>query len=104
MFHKVTKVSIVAEKVLERNIYRILEQQEATGYSIYEGGGNGAFHAHPSAHPPLSDGFKIIKIEAILQSREKAEKIAQSIMEKYLSEQPGIVYLEEVEVVRPQKF
>ena len=102
--HKATLLSVTSEKVLERSILRILKEHGAKGHTIFEGGGSGALHHHPSDLPGLSDAFRIIKIEVVFSERKVAEAIAHIILEEHFQDQPGIVTLSEVEIFRPTKF
>jgi len=102
--YKATRISIVAEKLIEDGIIRILEDAGATGYSVFEGGGKGSHGPHPLHRPAIVDGFAIIKIEAILGNRNAAERIADAVTQKYFGQYSGIVYLDDVEILRPAKF
>ena len=102
--HKATRISIVAEKLIEDGITRILEDAGATGYSVFEGGGKGSHGPHPLHRPAIVNDFAIIKIEAILGSRTAAEAIAEAVTERYFGKYSGIIYLDEVEILRPEKF
>lgn len=104
MTHKATRISIIAEKIIHDGITRILDQAGATGYSFFEGAGKGGHGQHPVHRPSIVDGFAIVKTEAIVSSRAKADQIAEEIAKTYLAEYSGIIYMEEVEVLRPEKF
>lgn len=104
MKHKAKLISIMTEKVFEKNIIEFLEQSGAKGYTIFEGGGNGSFHLHQSQHAALIDEFRIVKIEVIMLEAEKAEDIAVQLVEDFFVDMPGIVSLSDVEVFRSQRF
>lgn len=101
---KATRISIIAERLIEKKITDLLETAGATGYSIYEGGGQGEGAFHPAHGPSIIDGMGIVKIEVILSDRSVAETIAQRVMTEYLKDHSGVIYLHEVEVLRPEKF
>ncbi len=101
---KATRISIIAEKLIQNGIIQILDQAGATGYSLFEGGGKGQHGLHATHHPSIVDDFAIVKVEAIVASRETAEEIAQRIAEDYFDTQSGVIYLHDVEVLRPEKF
>jgi PII-like signaling protein len=98
------QLSIVSEKVFESAIERVLTEEGAKGYTVFEGGGNSAFHLHPNAKTSLMDALHLIKIEVIVLDHDKAEKMANRLMEEFFDHQPGIVSLSEVKVFRAQKF
>lgn len=104
MRHNATLISIMTEKVFEEDILEVLEQEGAKGYTIFEGGGNGSFHLHPSQHLSMVDEFRIVKIEVIVLSTDMADRIAQRLMDEYFNDQPGIVSLSQVQIFRAQKF
>lgn len=101
---KATRISIIAEKLIQDGITRILEQAGATGYSLFEGGGKGEHGLHPLRRPSIVEEFAIVKIEAIIANREVAEKIAEQITTAYFGTHSGVIYLHDVEVLRPEKF
>jgi hypothetical protein len=92
MKHNATLLSIMTEKVFENNILEVLDQEGAKGYAIFEGGGNGSLHLHPSQHASMVDEFRIVKIEVIVLSTDMANRIATRLMEECFNEQPGIVH------------
>lgn len=102
--HKVTRISITAEKLIKDKIIAILDEAGATGYSFFEGGGKGAHGEHPAHRPSIVDDFTLVKIEVIITSRDAAEAIAGRIAKEYFGTYSGIVYLDEVEILRPEKF
>jgi len=104
MFHKATKISIVAEKLIQHGITHIIEQAGASGYTVIDGGGKGSHGVRATDRPSVVGDFAIVKIEVVMSDAEKARKIAEKVAEDYFDRYSGIVYIEEVEVLRPQKF
>lgn len=104
MTHKATRISIIAEKMIHDGITRILDNAGATGYSFFEGAGKGSHGPYPAHRPSIVDGFAIVKTEAIVKDRTVADQIAEEIAGAYFKEYSGIIYMEEVEVLRPEKF
>ncbi len=102
--HKATLISIVAEKLIHDGVTRILENAGATGYSFFEGAGKGEHGRHPAHSPSIVDDFAIVKTEVIVNDRRVAEQIAAEIAETYFAKYSGIIYMEEIEVLRPEKF
>jgi L-alanine-DL-glutamate epimerase-like enolase superfamily enzyme len=98
------QLSIVAEKAFESAILEVLTEEGAKGYTIFEGGGNGPFHMHPSEATPMHDALHLLKIEVIVHDPATAERMAERLMEEFFDEMPGLVALSEVQIFRPQKF
>lgn len=103
-FHKATKIILVVERLLRDKVIAIVEAQGAKGYTVTEGAGKGEHGLHGSDRPGIAPGFNIVRIEVIVSSRAAAEAIARTVAERYFTEYPGIVYMNEVEVLRPEKF
>ncbi len=105
MTHKATEVTIVAEKVIQEQIVEIIERAGATGYTILEGSGKGQHARRTHERPSVAgDAFDIVKIEAILGDRAAAEQVADEVANTLFTHYSGIVYLEEVEILRRARF
>ena len=104
MTAKAMKVSIVVEKLLQDGVAKIVEAAGARGYTLLEGGGKGAHHFHSTERRGLVGEFSIVKFEVIVGDRAMAEAIAEGVARTYFATHSGIVYLEEVEVLRAEKF
>ncbi|NBB90323.1 MAG: hypothetical protein GVY23_03840 [Spirochaetes bacterium] len=105
MFHKAIKIIVVTEKFLEAEVRKIIESQGATGYTLVSAGGKGLHHFHTTeSRASVVADFSNIKVEVIVRERSTAEEIAQRIMNEVFQEYPGIIYLEDVEVWREQRF
>ncbi len=105
MTHRATEITIVAERLLQEGIVRIIEAAGATGYTVLEGSGKGSHGLRSRERPSVAGGaFDIVKIEVIVAGREAAERIAQEVADAYFSDYAGIVYVEDVEILRPSKF
>lgn len=102
--HNATRITIIAEKLIQDGICDIVEAAGATGYSFFEGGGKGQHGLHPTHRPSVVGDFAIVKIEAVVGDRETADQIAEQITEQYFGNYSGIIYLERVEILRPGKF
>jgi len=102
MTHRAMKVSIVTEKLNERDIEGIVEAAGATGYTVFEGSGKGT-HGVKSRRSLVED-FTLVKIEVIVSTREVAETIAEQVAETYFADYAGIVYIDEVEILRRERF
>ncbi|MCG8372480.1 MAG: hypothetical protein MI700_03065 [Balneolales bacterium] len=104
-FYKAKKIVIVAEKILKEKICEIIEKNGAHGYTVVRAGGKGEHHMHytPERASVVAD-FGSIKIDVIVNNQSTAENIATQILEQCFVNYSGIVYLEDVEVLRPSKF
>lgn len=98
------KLTIVVERLLKPAVERLLTEAGVSGWSIFPGGGHGAHGDHRADAAQLVREFAIIKFEVVLRDRATAERVAETLTTDYLAEQPGILWLEPVEVLRASKF
>jgi hypothetical protein len=83
----------------------MIEAHGAKGYTLVSAGGKGLHHFHATeARASVVEDFSNIKIEVIVRKRETAEEIAQAVMGEVFQHYPGIIYLEDVEVWREERF
>jgi nitrogen regulatory protein PII len=104
MTHIATKVSIVTEKLIEKDIEKVVEQNGAKGYTVFEGSGKGSHGLKSLDRPSVVGAFALVKIEVIVADRAVADAIAEQVATTYFTNYSGIVYLEEVEILRREKF
>lgn len=105
MFHQAIKIIVVTEKFLEREVRTIIERHGGKGYTLVSAGGKGLHHFHSTeTRASLVEDFSNIKVEAIVRERPTAEAIAQAVMDEVFDRYPGIIYLEDVEVWRQERF
>lgn len=98
------KLTIVVERLLKSAVERVLKDAKLGGWSIFPGGGRGSHGLHRIEAAHVVREFAIIKFEVVMRDREIAEAIARTLTEDVLAEQPGIVWIEAVEVLRASKF
>ncbi len=98
------KLTIIVERLLKPAVERLLSDAGVTGWSVFPGGGRGTHGVHRTEAAQLVREFAIVKIEAVLRERATAERLAETLTQEYLAQQPGIVWLEPVEVLRSAKF
>lgn len=98
------KLTIVVERLLKPAVERLLAEAGVSGWSLFPGGGHGASGDHPADAAQLVREFAIVKFEAVVRDRATAERLADTLIRDYLAEQPGIVWIEQVEVLRASKF
>lgn len=104
-FHKAKKVVIVAEKMLTEKICNIIESSGARGYTVVPAGGKGAHHRHfTSERASVVDDFATVRIEVVVSDKTIAESIGKKVVEDCFGNYSGIIYLEDVEILRPAKF
>ncbi len=105
MSEKATKVVIITEKVLFDRVAKAVEQAGASGYTVVDAGGKGSRGVRSTGNrASVAGAYDNIKMEIITRSPEKAQAIADLVREKFFKNYSGIIYLEGVEVLRPQKF
>ena len=104
MTYRAKRVSIVTERLNEREIERIVEEAGATGYTVFEGSGKGSHGLKTRTRPSMVDAFSLVKIEVIVSDRETAEAIAERVAATYFTNYSGIVYIDDVEILRREKF
>ncbi|GFP18796.1 nitrogen regulatory protein P-II 2 [Candidatus Hakubella thermalkaliphila] len=99
-----TKVVIITETIIESSILRLLKSLGVKGFTIYKDitgeGGRGI----RSVSGGLSELGENVRIEIIVSNEEKARLIMENVCDKYLSKYAGIIYLENVQVIRIEKF
>ena len=104
-YFKAKKIVIIAEKMLSDKICAIIEESGARGYTVVPAGGKGSHGRHyTSERASVVDDFSTVRIEVIVRDQQVAEKIGNEVVEKCFGSYSGIVYLEDVEILRPAKF
>jgi nitrogen regulatory protein PII len=92
------RVTIIAEALLEERLIRDLKALGSRGHTITEARGSGSRGVRASEW----EG-KNIKLETIV-SHEVAHRILERLTERYFEHYAVIAYLENVEVVRGEKY
>jgi nitrogen regulatory protein PII len=98
------KIVIITEKLITEDVTSIIDECGATGYSISSVGGKGSRGKRSADRDVLADTSANIRIEVIVPNEAMARKIAERIAKEYLINYSGIMFLEDVEVLRPEKF
>lgn len=104
MTYKAAKIVIITEKLIADKVTQLIEAAGATGYTITAAGGKGRRGVRSSDRAAVVDGFTNVKIEVITANRETAEKIADEVAAQFFQDYSGITYIEQVEILRPDKF
>lgn len=104
MVHSATRVTIIAERLLETRITDIINASGASGYTILDGSGKGQRGTHLSKGPAVINSFSILKIEFVTLNRDTALAVADEIEKTCFDNYSGIVYLTPVEILRKDRF
>ena len=105
MTHKAKKIVIITEKLICDPVVTIIEELGATGYTIVSAGGKGSRGIRRgNERAAVIDDFANVKIEVIVSDEKTAQNIIQKIADTYFENYSGITYIEDVEILRPQKF
>lgn len=105
MFYKATKLVIVIEHFISDRVCAIIESCNGKGYTLIRAGGKGLHRLHSTSDKAtVVEGFDNIKIEAIIYDRKIAETIGEKVVTECFKDYPGVMYLQEIEVCRPDRF
>lgn len=104
MTHKATKVVIITEKFITEKVSKLIEECGATGFTITSAGGKGSRGKRSEGRRGVSDAYANVKFEVIVADEAVAHDITNKVAEKFFENYSGITYMEEVNIVRPQKF
>lgn len=104
MTQKASKLVIVTEKLLLKQIAKIINEAGATGYTVMEAGGKGSRNTRSSGQPTVSDTYTNIKIEVLTSKRDIALKISDEVAAKFFDDYSGIAYLCDAEVLHAHTF
>ncbi len=92
-------VTIVTESVLERSLVARLKELGAKGYTSMPVAGEGHRGARSGADP-LGDNLRI----EVVCSEEVAERIVEAVVAEFYDNYAMVLFVSDVQVVRPQKF
>ncbi len=92
-------LTVVTEAALESAIRRDLKQLGARGYTITDARGSGDRGVRNASWESSSN----IRIEVVCSS-DTATKISDHLQQHYYAHYAMIIYLADVEVLRPEKF
>jgi nitrogen regulatory protein PII len=104
MQHKAKKVVIITEKVISQDVAKLIDECGATGYTITPAGGKGSRGVRSQGADALFETNTNVKFEVITSSAELAKKIYDRVADQYFENYSGITYMEDVDILRPQKF
>ncbi|RUR75946.1 P-II family nitrogen regulator [Chlorogloeopsis fritschii PCC 9212] len=104
MTQQASKLVIVTEKLLLKQIVKIIDEAGATGYTVMPAGGKGSRNVRSSGQPSVGDNFSNIKIEVLTANRDMALKISDEIAAQFFDDYSGITYICDAEVLHAHKF
>jgi len=104
MTQQASKLVIVTEKLLLKEIAKIIDAAGATGYTVMAAGGKGRRDIRGTSRARVVDELGYVKIEVVTPDQDMADRIANNVVEKFLHDYSGIAYFEAVRVVRREKF
>ena len=105
MLHKAVKIVIITEKLISHSVCEVIEEKGATGYTIVAAGGKGSRGKRSTPErSAVIDDFANVKIEVIVKDKPVAEDITDALLRDFFNNYSGITYIEEVEILRPEKF
>jgi nitrogen regulatory protein P-II 2 len=91
-------VTIVAERILETRILRMIDEAGATGYTRTETTGRGSRGVRASEWEGPD-----VRIETLV-SAEVADRIVTHVAEHFFEHYAVIVFMQDAEVVRGEKY
>lgn len=105
MLAEAKKVVIITESVIEEKVVQLLNTHEVKGYTVYR-------HLTGKGERGIRSGFgglvslgENVCIELIINDEDKALTIMKAVYDKFLAKNyAGITYLEDIRVIRPEKF
>jgi hypothetical protein len=104
MTQKASKLVIITEKLLLKQIIKIIDEAGATGYTLIAAGGKGSRNVRSSGQPSVGDSFSNIKIEVLTANRDMALKISDEVAAQFFEDYSGITYICDAEVLHAHRF
>lgn len=103
--HNAEKVVIITEKIISEGVCKIIESCGGTGYTIFAAGGKGSRNKRStSERASVVDDFANVQIEIIVNNSDMAEAIMEKVKASYFHNYSGIIYMEDIKILRPEKF
>jgi nitrogen regulatory protein PII len=104
MTQQASKLVIVTEKLLLKQIVKIIDEAGAAGYTVMEAGGKGSRNVRSSGQPTVGDTYSNIKIEILTADRDMALKISDEVAVQFFDDYSGIAYICDAEVLHAHTF
>ncbi|MBK1644516.1 hypothetical protein CKO25_07580 [Thiocapsa imhoffii] len=104
MSQQASKLVIITEKVLLREIVKLIKASGATGYTVTAASGQGSRNTRSSGQPAVSETFSNVKLDVITTDEDMARQLAETIANKYFNNFSGIAYLDTIEVLHAHRL
>ncbi|QQE63505.1 hypothetical protein GFS31_01700 [Leptolyngbya sp. BL0902] len=98
------KLVIITEKLLLKQIAKIIDAAGASGYTVVETGGKGSRNMRSSGQPSVSDTTSNIKFEVLTDTQDMALAIADKVAMQFFNDYAGIIYICDAEVLYAHSF
>lgn len=103
-FSTMKRVVIITENVIKDELLKLIMSLGAKGYTIANVCGRGARGLRDDdADTLVGEHLRNIKVEVITRE-DIAKKITVSVVEKFFKNYAGIAYMDNVEVLKGEKF
>lgn len=96
---KRTLLTVITEAAVEKILLRDLEQLGVRGYTVSDARGRGSRGVRDAAWGEAAN----IRIEVICP-RAQAQAVLSHIQARYYADYAMVAFLQEVEILRPEKF
>ena len=96
---KRTLLTVITEGVIEQTLLRDLERLGVRGYTVSDARGRGSRGVRDAAWGEAAN----IRIEVICP-RAQAESVLGHLQARYYSDYAMVAFLQDVEILRPEKF
>lgn len=94
------KLVIVTEALIRDEVIEEITKLGCRGYTVQRATGKGESGMRSS---DIAEYFSNVRMEVIVDE-EVAQKVASEVVKKFFGNYAGIVYMQDVEVIRARKF
>ena len=98
------KLVIITEKLLLKQVAKIIDASGANGYTVVETGGKGSRNMRSSGQPSVSDTTSNIKFEVLTDTYDMAVAISDQVAAQFFTDYAGIIYICDAEVLYAHSF
>ncbi|GLQ21492.1 P-II family nitrogen regulator [Algimonas porphyrae] len=104
MFSNATKLTVIAERLLQERIIEMLYAGGAKGHTVFDGSGKGEHSNRRGDRAAVIHDFTIVQLDVVFGNSDEARKVAEDIADTLFVDYAGIVYLTPVEIIRAKRF
>ncbi len=94
-----TLLTVITETAIEQSLLRDLERMGVRGYTVSDARGRGSQGVRDAAWEEAAN----IRIEVICP-RSQAETVISHLQARYYADYAMVAFLQEIEILRPDKF